>query len=266
MSAEDNINIETKQKSTRGKRKEPVLLNSRYSNDDTKTEVGVDEAGRGSFWGPLMAGAVEWVPRENWNDEILEVSFQIKDSKKISPKKRKIIAESIKKHAVRWGIGEVSSQEIDKNGITWANQEAFRRALAALNGQNPERVLIDGILGIEPLDNEIVTIEDGDAKLISIAAASIIAKEAHDDWIIDYCNTHTECVDKYDLLNCKGYGTLKHRQGLITHGPHEHHRRCFIGRYIYSSNASEDDNYETNHTNSVSINNTADDDKCLIRI
>jgi ribonuclease HII len=257
--------VSTPQK-TKGRRKEPVLLDSRYSHDDTKTEVGVDEAGRGSFWGPLMAGAVEWVPRENWNDEILEVSFQIKDSKKISPKKRKIIAENIKKYAVRWGIGVVSPAEIDKNGITWANQDAFRRALGALSGPTPERVLIDGILGIEPLGNEIVTIEDGDAKLINIAAASIIAKEAHDDWIIDYCNTHAECVEKYDLLNCKGYGTLKHRQGLIAHGPHEHHRRCFIGRYIYSSNALEDESINNNSILTNSNEETGNDDKCLISI
>ena len=94
-------------------------------------EIGLDEAGRGCFWGPIYAGAVIWAPEEEWTDEHREIAPLINDSKKISEKKRDAIAAGIKANAIDWGIGNVSSTEINDKGMTWANQEAFRRAIDA---------------------------------------------------------------------------------------------------------------------------------------
>jgi hypothetical protein len=111
-------------------------------------EVGLDEAGRGCFWGPIFAGAVIWPPEEEWTEEYREIAPHIKDSKTISEKKRTAIANSIRGLAIDWGVGQVDASEIDEHGMTWANQEAFRRAMAAFSsGLEPDILLIDGILG-----------------------------------------------------------------------------------------------------------------------
>ena len=91
------------------------MLLVRHTND-TKVEAGLDEAGRGSFWGPIMAGAVIWPTEDIWTEEHRQVASQIRDSKKISPKKREKICDEIKKLSTSWGIGSVSSTEIDENG------------------------------------------------------------------------------------------------------------------------------------------------------
>ena len=97
--------------------------------DDNKLEAGVDEAGRGCLWGPLYAAAVIWPPEEDWLDEHREVAPFIKDSKKISAKKRKQIANQIQAAAIDYGIGSVSAKEIDQSGMTSANRLAFQRAI-----------------------------------------------------------------------------------------------------------------------------------------
>ena len=204
------------------------MLKSFYVKDDA-VEVGVDEAGRGSFWGPLMAGAVIWPYEDDWTDEHREIVPLIKDSKKIKPSKRDMIYEHICNLAVDIGLGTVMANEIDMRGIGWANKEGFIRALNCLE-VNPNRILLDGILGIEygDEDTEIITIIEGDAEYISIAAASIVAKVEHDRWITEYCKSNPEIAKTYDLLNCKGYGTVKHRDGIYQFGITEHHRRKFI--------------------------------------
>jgi ribonuclease HII len=204
------------------------MLKSYYVKDDS-VEVGVDEAGRGSFWGPLMAGAVIWPYEDDWTEEHREIVPQIKDSKKIKPVKRDILSQHINNLSVDCAVGTVSAAEIDIYGISWANKQSFIRALNLLEVE-PNRILLDGILEIEygDEDTEIINIIDGDAEYISIAAASILAKVEHDRWITDYCLSNSEIVEKYDLLNCKGYGTAKHRDGIYKYGLSEHHRRRFI--------------------------------------
>jgi len=198
---------------------------------DTTVEAGLDEAGRGSFWGPIMAGAVIWPAEAEWTDAHRKVAPQIRDSKRIAPKKRERIAEEIKSLAVAWGVGMVGADEIDAQGIQWANQEAFRRALAAMTTA-PGRLLIDGVIGLPGDGREQHNIVDGDALYMPIAAASILAKVEHDHWIKSYCATDTACAEHYDLLNCNGYGTKKHRDGLGIYGAHQHHRRTFVRKYI----------------------------------
>jgi ribonuclease HII len=206
------------------------MLNLRHTQD-TLIEIGVDEAGRGPLWGPLMAAAVI-LP----NDD-RELFSRIKDSKKISSKKRELIAKEIKEVALGFGIGQVSAAEIDMWGATVANQTAFRRAIQDLYSRytvKDVRILIDGILPLSSLNDgeQQVTIIEGDAKYLSVAAASILAKVAHDTWVIDWCKENVGDAAKYDLVNCKGYGTAKHRDGILKHGYTDLHRRLYLRKLI----------------------------------
>ena len=209
------------------------MLLKRYK-DDSLIECGIDEAGRGSLWGPLYAGAVIWKPESEWTDEIRSLCEMIKDSKKISLKKRNIIYEGIIKHATYYGVGIVSAEEIDTWGISKANKTAFQRALSSLKVV-PQRILLDGILPFET-EKELVVEPEMDNKYLSVAAASIIAKVSRDNYVIDYVNKNKELNEKYDLSNCKGYGTLKHRNGIIKNGKHELHRNLFLRKLLKSNN------------------------------
>jgi ribonuclease HII len=202
-------------------------------------EVGIDEAGRGCFWGPLYAGAVIWPPEEEWTDKQREVAPKINDSKKISEKKRDAIAKEIKEVATKWGIGYVTSSEIDEKGMSWANQEAFRRALRSCTSETnitPDLLLIDGILGLPREDNlKFQCIPGGDGIYLPIAAASILAKVSRDTYVKEWCSSTDEnklVEQQYKLLKNKGYGTSGHRDGLKTYGAHEQHRKQFIRNWI----------------------------------
>jgi len=217
------------------------MLALRHS-EDTKPEVGLDEAGRGCFWGPIMAGAVLWPPRNQWTQDHEVISPQIRDSKKIAPKKRLRLAEDIKRLALGWAVGSVANTEIDEQGIVWANQEAFRRALQGLETRLPAfkssegRLLIDGEWLIPEWSGEQHAIVEGDNTYLSIGAASILAKVEHDLWIQAFCEKEEAAV-LYDLKGSKGYGTAKHRAGLMAHGAHALHRRTFIRKYVAAEQA-----------------------------
>ncbi len=210
--------------------------------DDGVIELGVDEAGRGPLWGPMMAAAVIWPSPLHWTDAHRELMKGIKDSKKLSAKKREIYAKQIQSLAVAFGIGMVSAEEIDMLGATRSNQLAFRRACNAcvdaagplLTSTTKRRILIDGILPLNdalPIEDQMCII-DGDEKYLSIAAASIVAKVAHDTWVTDWCANHVAEAARYDLLSCKGYGTAKHREGILTYGYTDLHRRLYLRKLI----------------------------------
>lgn len=205
------------------------MLKTRHTND-SKDEVGIDEAGRGCLWGPLVAAAVQWPDEAAWTDEIRAVSAQIKDSKKVTPKRRAVLEEAIKKHAVAWAIGRVEAEEIDTLGMTKANRLAFRRALEGL-GRQPGRILIDGILPLGSGFEEIVE-PKGDGTYLAIAAASIIAKEGRDRIVKDLCAADPSLDQKYGLLSSKGYGTLKHRTAIKESGMHPLHRKLFLRKLL----------------------------------
>lgn len=205
------------------------MLKSRYAIDNI-VEVGIDEAGRGCLWGPLMAAAVEW-PLENlWTDELRTISCQIKDSKQITPKRRAVLEAAIKQHATAWAVGRVEAAEIDKIGMTKANRLAFTRALQGLN-KMPGRILVDGILSTNYGVPEIVE-PHGDSIYLAIAAASILAKEEHDRCVKGVCDTEPGVEEKYGLLSSKGYGTLKHRTAIKEHGMHGEHRKLFLRKLL----------------------------------
>lgn len=199
------------------------------------SEVGIDEAGRGCLWGPMFAGAV-LLKESKLPDSFREIAEEIKDSKKITAKRRAKLFQIIKSSGVPYGIGIVSAKEIDTLGATRANQLAFRRALDAIGDVKGEgvNILIDGILGLrEEKEGETWKTEiDGDARFLSIATASILAKESHDDWVRHWCEEHSVEGERYDLMSCKGYGTLKHRVAIKKDGLHEEHRRLYCRKLI----------------------------------
>ena len=196
-------------------------------------EVGLDEAGRGCFWGPLYAGACIWPPEDDWTDEHREWTPKIGDSKKLSEKRRVACAEAIRSLAIDWGVGSVDVDEINEKGITWANQEAFRRANTnRVTGLEPDLLLIDGVLGLPDAGCRYECIVDGDAEYVPIAAASILAKTYRDEWVKEWCETNGEIATQYDLLSNKGYGTANHRKGLKEYGAHDLHRSQFIRNWV----------------------------------
>ena len=239
------------------------MLSLRHTQD-TLQEIGCDEAGRGCFWGPLMAGAVLWPSEDAWTEEHTTIAPQIKDSKKISPKKREVLADAIQRLAVKAAVGAVSNTEIDERGITWANQEAFRRALKGLDlpadHLKAARILLDGELAIPDWIGEQHTIVEGDNTYLCIGAASILAKVTHDRWVQAYCDGQEVCAERYGLRTSKGYGTAVHRLGLQTHGAHELHRRTFIRRYVPM------DQSLPKPTVTIEGYRKSAGDKCLIRL
>ena len=250
------------------------MLTLRHTSDSIP-EIGLDEAGRGCFWGPIMAGAVIWPPRESWTAEHEAVAPQIRDSKRIAPKKRAKLAEDIKRLASSWAVGSVSNKEIDEQGIVWSNQEAFRRAVGDLKGfkspeegnnsnnSNKSRLLIDGEWLIPDWSGEQHAIVEGDNTYLCIGAASILAKVEHDRWIQDWCDKNEACNALYDLRGSKGYGTDKHRAGLVANGAHELHRRTFVRNYVPVEQALQKPNVVIKgHKNKMK----KEDDKCLIRL
>ena len=211
-------------------------LSVRYTQD-LLIEAGIDEAGRGCLWGPLYAAAVIWPPEEEWLDEHKEIAPQIRDSKKLSPKRRTAIAQAIRALAIDYGIGVVTPKEIDSYGMTLANKLAFQRALLNLSVP-PDRILLDGIL---QLDEDVltkhkikdqVTIVDGDALYLPIAAASILAKDDRDTYVCEYVTQFPEVETNYNLASNKGYGTEKHRKGILEKGKHKDHRDLFLRKLL----------------------------------
>jgi ribonuclease HII len=186
-----------------------------------KNIIGIDEAGRGPLIGRVYAGATIW------NGE--DVDF-IKDSKKMTPKRRAIALEWIEKNLI-YGVGYADNNEIDEINILNATKLAMDRAienlLTKVNNKKTELDLyIDGC-GWEHKFKNCTSIVKGDDKYYSIAAASIIAKEYHDKHILNLCNNNPDYNNKYDLLKNKGYPTKKHIEGINKYGITEYHRKSF---------------------------------------
>ncbi len=175
--------------------------------------AGLDEAGKGAWAGPLVAGAV-----------ILGPDFSpglINDSKKLTVKQRETLFVQITKQAVAWAVGVVPSQYIDQYGIVRANKKALLDALKKLHIR-PDAVLVDAVplsYGKKPVKAVI----DGDAQVLSIAAASIVAKVVRDTLM----RTEHRVHPLYEFHLHKGYGTSRHEALLAQHGPSPIHRVTF---------------------------------------
>lgn len=183
---------------------------------------GIDEAGRGPLAGPVVAGAVI-LPKD---EKILYVN----DSKKLSEKKREMLYDEIMDRALAVGVGIVGPERIDEINILQATYEAMRQAVAGL-GVKPDLLLNDAV-EIPGVDIMQVPIIKGDAKSVSIAAASILAKVTRDHMMVEY----DQLFPDYGFAKHKGYGTAAHIQAIQELGPCPIHRRSFI-RNIWSEEA-----------------------------
>ena len=180
--------------------------------------AGVDEAGRGPLAGPVYAAAV-----------ILPDDAEltgINDSKKLTPKKREELFEKITEIAVSYSIFSVDEKEIDEINILNATHKAMNGAVNGLS-QKPDYVIIDGN-SIKGMELPHQTVVKGDAKSISIAAASILAKVARDRYIDEMGKVYPE----YGFENHKGYGTKAHTDAILKYGVCPIHRRTFLKKLL----------------------------------
>lgn len=179
---------------------------------------GIDEAGRGPLAGPVVAGAVI-LPKDA---RILYIN----DSKKLSEKKRKELFDVICSEALAYGIGVVSPERIDEINILQATYEAMRQAINKLD-ITPDILLNDAVT-IPEINIRQVPIIKGDAKSMSIAAASILAKVTRDRMMLEYDAVYPE----YGFARHKGYGTKQHTDALVKYGACPIHRRTFIKKFV----------------------------------
>ena len=179
-----------------------------------KLVCGVDEAGRGPLSGPVFAAAV-----------ILPAGLYIEglnDSKKLTPKKRDALFDTICREAVTYGIASASVEEIDEMNILEADLLAMRRAIAMLSPA-ADFALIDGNCTKE-FTLPVASVVKGDAKSCSIAAASILTKVSRDR----LCEEHDRLYPEYGFAKHKGYGTAAHMEAIRKYGPCPLHRKTFL--------------------------------------
>lgn len=179
---------------------------------------GIDEVGRGPLAGPVVAGAVI-LPKDC---DILYIN----DSKQLSEKKREELYDIIMEKAVAVGIGMASPARIDEINILNATYEAMREAISKLKVQ--PQVLLNDAVTIPKVDIKQVPIIKGDAKSISIGAASIVAKVTRDRLMVEYENI----LPGYGFASNKGYGSKEHIEALQKLGPTPIHRRSFIKNFV----------------------------------
>ena len=182
----------------------------------TSATVGVDEAGRGSLAGPVVAAAYQF------HKSGVELEG-LDDSKKLSRKKREVLFERLTDGEMgRWAVGEASLEEIQEHNILVASQMAMARALKGL-GDVTGVILVDG-LPAKHLGKEHVAVVGGDGICPSIAAASVVAKVSRDRTLLQF----GQLYPMYGFSKNCGYGTAEHLQALRVHGPCPLHRRSFL--------------------------------------
>ena len=182
-------------------------------------EVGIDEVGRGAVFGPVFSAVVVLKKENTFNLK----NFGVKDSKKLTPKKRKLLLPKILFLSSDYGIGQSSVKEIDKFGIRVATELSMMRALKKLKDK-PSEIMIDGPLLLRPWEGIQKNIVSGDSKFTAIASASIVAKVSRDNLM--------ERLEKkysgYLIFKNKGYGTPEHLSIIKEKGITNLHRRSFL--------------------------------------
>ena len=199
--------------------KEKYAAMSEYENQAREQGIvlvaGMDEAGRGPLAGPVVAAAVILDPENP--------VYGVDDSKKLSPKKRAALKAEIEEKAISVGVGIVDVETIDSINILEATKLAMKKAVTALDPQ-PQQLLIDAVQ-LKDLPIPQQPIIKGDALSVSIAAASIIAKETRDEMLKAY----DELYPEYGFAKHKGYGTKDHLEAIRKYGPCPIHRLTFKG-------------------------------------
>jgi len=174
--------------------------------------AGLDEAGRGSLFGPVVAAAVILDPKRR--------IVGLDDSKKLPAERREVLALRIREHALAWGVAEVDARRIDAWNIYQASRQAMSQALTLLK-ITPDYLLLDAMRLDELIEQKPLI--HGDARSVSIAAASILAKVERDRLMLEWDQVYPQ----YGLRQHKGYATPDHLAALRLHGPSPHHRFSF---------------------------------------
>jgi len=176
--------------------------------------AGCDEAGRGCLAGPVFAATVV-LPKGFYHEDL-------NDSKKMKPQTRKLLRAYIEEHATHWAVAKVSPKEIDKINILNASFKAMHKSLNKLPIV-PDLILVDGnrFNPYKTIKHDCII--KGDGKYLSIAAASVLAKEYRDD----YMKKRAKKFPVYLWENNKGYPTAEHRKAIMIHGITEYHRKSF---------------------------------------
>jgi ribonuclease HII len=211
-------------KSTARKKTANLLHEHQYAAYGYRLIAGIDEAGRGTWAGPVAAAAV-CLPIEN--RDLSKIMRGVNDSKQLSPLQRSQLVEKIKTKALAWGIGSASNSEIDEFGIVPSTMRAMLRALDDLSERFPttrlDVLFIDAMLLPDLPNIPQVSLIGGDARSLSIAAASILAKVWRDD---EMTRLDAQYPD-YGFAHHKGYGVPAHQAALDTHGVCPLHRMTF---------------------------------------
>lgn len=193
-------------------------IENEYREKGFNVICGVDEAGRGPLAGPVYAAAVI-LP----SDCVIE---GLNDSKKLTEKKREALFDEIKEKALAYGIASADEKEIDEINILNATFLAMKRAMDSLSVK-PDLALIDG--NQKPhTDTEEVTVIKGDAKSMSIAAASVLAKVSRDRFMLEMAEKYPQ----YEFARHKGYGTKLHYEKIAQYGVCDIHRRTFLKKIL----------------------------------
>lgn len=195
-----------------------LLYERQYARSGCQRIIGLDEAGRGTWAGPVAAGAV-CLPVER--RDLQQVLIGVRDSKQMTVRQREVLADRIKEVALGWGVGSASAAEIDALGIVPATKLAMRRALEAAQMQ-PDCLLLDSLAWPE-MNIPQISVVQGDARSLSIAAASVLAKV----WRDAHMRELDQQYPHYGFALHKGYGTPAHLAALQAHGPSPIHRMSF---------------------------------------
>lgn len=174
--------------------------------------AGLDEAGRGSLFGPVFAAAVILNPKRR--------IVGLDDSKRLTPARREELAPRIRKHALAWAVAEIDASRIDAWNIYQASRQAMMAAVAAL-AMSPDYLLLDAVELDLPIEQK--SLIHGDARSVSIAAASILAKVERDHQMEEWDRVYPQ----YGFAQHKGYCTPEHLEALKRHGPTPRHRFSF---------------------------------------
>jgi len=185
--------------------------------------AGVDEVGRGCWFGPVFAAAV--ILPDQAREPLAAAGLT--DSKALSARRRALLVPLITAATPHWALGQASAAEIDRHGIRTATEWAMLRALQRL-APVPDLVLVDGVLPLRCWSGQQRTVVRGDSQCLEIAAASVLAKQARDALITRLARRHPG----YGLERHAGYGTALHRQALQQQGPTALHRRSFLSRVL----------------------------------
>ena len=194
-------------------------------------EVGIDEVGKGAVFGPVFSAVVVLTEKNKFTLKQLGVM----DSKKLSPKKRKLLLPKILSLSSDYGIGQSSVREIDTVGIRVATELSMIRALKKLK-EKPSELIIDGSLLLRPWKGIQKNIVSGDSKFTAIASASILAKVSRDNLIERLENKYSG----YLIFKNKGYGTREHLSMIKENGITNLHRRSFLkNQILFNSHQSK---------------------------